>query len=162
MNRKAIRDVAVGAAVAAGVVGVAVVVRTPQPVCVTGTVPDARCTPGATDPRVTQANIQQTICVPGYTRTVRPPVRVTSQIKKDRIAAYNAPGGAPMYELDHLIPLELGGAPSDIRNLWPEPWDGIEGAHVKDTRENVLHRQVCTGKVTLADAQKQMAADWRR
>ena len=34
--------------------------------------PHADLTPGAIDPRVTQDNIHETICVRGYTRTVRP------------------------------------------------------------------------------------------
>jgi hypothetical protein len=69
---------------------------------------------------VTQANIDQTICVSGYTTTVRPPESVTEAVKVRAMAAYGL-AGLGSYELDHLIPLELGGAPADIRNLWPEP-----------------------------------------
>src|ERR1700687_1954524 len=43
--------------------------------------PDPKCTPGAVDPSVTQDNIDSTICVSGYTKTVRPPVSVTEPQK---------------------------------------------------------------------------------
>src|SRR4249920_1594275 len=94
--------------------------------------PDARCTPGATDPRVTQSNIARTICVPGYTKTVRPRVSMTTPIKRTQLVAYGDRGPLSSYELDHLIPLELGGAPASVANLWPEPWQGALGARAKD------------------------------
>src|SRR5713226_10375703 len=81
---------------------------------------DPKCTPGSTDSAVTQANIDSTICVSGYTQTVRPPVSVTEPIKIERMHAYGFTDSLSNYELDHLIPLELGGATADIRNLWPE------------------------------------------
>ena len=64
------------------------------------------------------------------------------------------------YELDHLIPLELGGAPQDVVNLWPEAWNGEPNAHEKDAVETFLNREVCRGAVQLADAQRQIATDW--
>lgn len=63
-------------------------------------------------------------------------------------------------EVDHLISLELGGA-NDINNLWPEPYDGTPwNAHIKDKIENKLHTLVCSGDVTLADAQHMISTDW--
>jgi len=67
------------------------------------------------------------------------------------------------YEEDHLIPLEVGGNPTDPRNLWPEPYqtsisDG--GAYYKDKVENYLHEQVCAGRISLQDAQHEIAKDW--
>lgn len=123
--------------------------------------PDPACTPGGTDPRVTSANIDRTICVSGYTKTVRPAVSVTSAIKRERMAAYGATGSPSDYELDHLIPLELGGAPADVANLWPEPLQGGEGATTKDQVENALHRAVCAHRLALADAQRAIATNWR-
>jgi hypothetical protein len=64
------------------------------------------------------------------------------------------------YELDHLVPLELGGAPRDIANLWPQPWDGEANAHMKDAVETFLNREVCRGAVQLVDAQRAIATDW--
>src|SRR5262245_34240655 len=81
--------------------------------------PDLACTPGAIDSRVTEANIRSTICRRGYTTTVRPPLTVTDLIKRERMAAYGLTGQAQKsFELDHLVPLELGGAPEDRANLW--------------------------------------------
>jgi hypothetical protein len=62
-------------------------------------------------------------------------------------------------EIDHLIPLELGGD-NGPKNEWPQPYLPVPGAHEKDKVENWLHAQVCTGKMELVDAQKQIATDW--
>jgi hypothetical protein len=72
---------------------------------------------------------------------------------------YPQPRGA--FEVDHLIPLELGGD-NTISNLWPEAAEPGPGFHQKDKVENYLHRQVCAGAMTLADAQRQIATDWLR
>lgn len=119
--------------------------------------PDAACTPGATDPTVTQANIATTICVPGYTKTVRPPVSYTEPLKRELMARYGATDPASAFELDHLISLELGGAPRDPHNLWPEPGSS---PNRKDSVEGRLHDQVCSGRMALADAQRAIAQDW--
>jgi hypothetical protein len=123
--------------------------------------PDSACTPGATDPRVTQATIRTTICRRGYTASIRPPVTVTDPIKRERMVAYglNAQSQRSL-ELDHLIPLELGGAPQDIANLWPEPSSGNANSHMKDAVEHYLNSEVCRGTMQLADAQRQIATDW--
>lgn len=123
--------------------------------------PNAALTPGETDPAVTQANIHQTICVPGYSSRVRPPVSVTDAIKTERMAAYGIPvNQKAAYELDHLIPLSLGGAPRSDLNLWPELRTGPEGANVKDKYEFAIYKAVCADKIPLADAQKATATDW--
>jgi hypothetical protein len=109
-------------------------------------------TPGVLNPDVTQANIEQTICVRGWTRTVRPPVRYTNALKAKQMRAYHETGSPADYQEDHLISLELGGNPTDPRNLWPEPYP--RAAQV-DQIENDLNARVCTGALTLADAQLQ-------
>ena len=73
---------------------------------------------------------------------------------------YGETGSHSRYEEDHLLPLELGGNPTDPTNLWPEPWDGARGAHVKDAEETSLKRAVCGGRMKLADAQSQNLRDW--
>src|SRR2546423_8550145 len=93
-----------------------------------GALPDRRCTPGADDARVTQANIDNTICRRGYSKSVRPRTSVTGPIKRERIAAYGLPSDPRLYELDHLVSLELGGAPANPANLWPEPYATRSGA----------------------------------
>jgi hypothetical protein len=121
-----------------------------------GTLPDPACTPGSVDPAVTQDTISQTICVRGWTSTVRPPVAETNQAKFDvTYPAYSIPAGTGS-ELDHLVPLELGGS-NDISNLWPEVGPV---PNVKDPVENDLHADVCAGELTLAAARQAVAADW--
>ncbi|HET8999537.1 MAG TPA: hypothetical protein VFP86_07830 [bacterium] len=129
---------------------------------VSGPLPDRGCTPGALNPSVTQANIKTTICVQGYTKTIRPPVSYTNPLKTRLMAAYGERGSASAYELDHLISLELGGNPTSPRNLWPEPYSPTPGAHEKDKVENYLHQQVCGGLMTLAEAQRIISTDWTR
>lgn len=57
------------------------------------------------------------------------------------------------YEVDHMIPRELGGADS-LSNLWAQPWTGPWNAHMKDRLENKMHREVCLHHVTLEWAQE--------
>ena len=129
--------------------------------------PDPALTPGALNPAVTQATIGSTICVAGWTATVRPPSSYTTALKIRQIARYGYTDTRTAdYEEDHLIPLELGGAPSDPRNLWPEPYsvrlsDGRPtGARVKDRFETALKRAVCAGTLTLARARAEIGVHW--
>lgn len=124
---------------------------------VNGILPDPKCTPGEADPAVTQDNIDSTICVSGYTKTVRPPVSVTEPQKLESMKAYGFDDSPSNYEFDHLIPLEVGGAPDDMRNLWPEPHPSSLD---KDRFENYLHKQVCSGSMDLKTAQNEIASNW--
>ncbi len=112
-------------------------------------------TPGVLNPDVTQATIGSTICVRGWTRTVRPPTSYTSELELRQIKEYGVGGTAADYQEDHLISLELGGHPTDPRNLWPEP---IERAEKVDTIENELYDKVCTGAMSLEEAQRKESA----
>jgi hypothetical protein len=125
-----------------------------------GGLPDLKCTPGATNLSVTQHNIKNTICVPGYSRTIRPPVSYTTPLKMKLMQSYGFTDSRSNYELDHLISLEIGGNPTDVRNLWPEPGYVQYNFHIKDRFENYLHKQVCNGAMSLSDAQKEIANDW--
>lgn len=128
--------------------------------------PNPALTPGAVvpalNPSVTPATIGQTICVSGWTATVRPPATYTDALKVSQIAAYRyADTSTADYEEDHLVPLELGGAPKDPANLWPQPRNTTPyNAGLKDTLENVLKVKVCSGALALADAQNAIAHDW--
>ena len=125
-----------------------------------GTILPPRYTTGSIDTRVTQDNIQQTICVSGYTRTVRPPVSVTEKIKNQKMKEMGFTDSMKNYELDHLISLELGGCPDCIDNLWIESYLTTPNAKDKDKLENYLHKQVCDGKMALKEAQTEIAKDW--
>jgi hypothetical protein len=121
-----------------------------------GRLPDPGCTPGAVDPAVTQANIASTICVAGYTESVRPPEAQTEEFKfRHAYPAYGIADGVRS-ELDHLVPLELGGA-NDAANLWPEAG---QVPNPKDDVERALNRAVCDGRISLADAQRAIASNW--
>jgi hypothetical protein len=123
--------------------------------------PDPICTPGVADPRVTQANILTTVCVSGYTTKVRPSNAYTDELKAEQIKAYGYTDTTLAdYEEDHLIPLELGGHPTDPKNLWPEPLTGAFAATKKDGVENSLHNKVCSGLMTLLAAQTSIAMNW--
>jgi hypothetical protein len=111
-------------------------------------------TPGVLNPDVTQATIRTTICRRGWTATIRPSVSYTNALKAKQMREYGEIGPLSRYQEDHLISLELGGHPTDPRNLWPEPYP--RASHV-DTIENELNAQVCDGSLSLAEAQQREA-----
>jgi hypothetical protein len=119
--------------------------------------PDPRCTPGALNPAVTQATVASTICESGWTSTVRPPESITELEKRSSMVAYGDRGPLSDYEYDHFVPLELGGATNDPRNLWPEPG---ASPNPKDTVEDELNRKVCDGQMTLVQAQRAIVVNW--
>lgn len=129
---------------------VALVLHVRERAHVPAVVADPVRTPGVLNPDVTQATIGSTICVSGWTRTVRPPTEYTNSLKQKQMRAYHETGAESAFQEDHLISLELGGHPTDPRNLWPEPYPR---ASEVDTIENDLNRQVCKGSLTLAEAQ---------
>jgi len=106
---------------------------------------------------VTPATISSTICVSGWTATIRPPASYTSQLKQQQIAAEHLVDTNPAdYEEDHRLPLELGGAPRDPQNLSPEL---RPGAGLKDQAENEAKQKVCAG-ADLRQIQNQFVATW--
>lgn len=114
------------------------------------------------NPDVTQDTIQTTICVRGYTKSVRPGTAYTNGIKKKLMREQNLDlSTIHDYELDHIIPLEVGGHPRNPSNLMLQPWEGDAGAHAKDKLENRLHTMVCKGKLALKDAQTCIAENWQ-
>jgi hypothetical protein len=139
--------------------GLAVLVLSSQ-AHASGAISDLSTTPGAIDPTVTQSNIRQTICVPGYSRTVRPPSWYTSRLKHRQLAVEGIYGRMHDFEEDHLIPLSVGGAPRDVRNLWPEPRFGFWNAEKKDQLEEVMHRMVCRREIPLVKAQDAFRRNW--
>ena len=111
---------------------------------------------GVADPHITQANIGTTICVSGYSATVRPSSSFTGKIKRELLNG----GNAADFELDHAWAIEDGGAPADRSNLWLQKWDGPHGAHVKDALENLIHKKLCDGSMSLAEAGACFVINW--
>ncbi|MBX4192566.1 HNH endonuclease [Candidatus Parcubacteria bacterium] len=121
---------------------------------VRGPLPDPNCTPGSV---FTDLTLER-MCTPGYTKEVR---NVSTKLKAQIYAAYNIeyPQPTGSYELDHLIPLALGGS-NDASNLFPESEEPNPGFKEKDVVEVYLQEEVCAGHVALALAQVQIAKDW--
>ena len=118
-----------------------------------GPLQDPDCTPGAI---ITTATKDQ-ICQPGYSRSVRNvPTSEKNQVYAEYGITHHSTGE---YEVDHLISLELGGS-NDIANLWPEAASPKPGFHEKDKVENYLHDQMCSGAVSLQQAQIEIATNW--
>jgi hypothetical protein len=114
--------------------------------------PNPQLTPGAiltTDPA--------SVCRSGYSKSVR---HTSGLLKHQIYVEYGIEKNTGHYEIDHLIPLGIGG--TDTReNLWPEsrdtkPWN----SDLKDRLENYLHVEICAGHIPIKDAQKVIATDW--
>lgn len=128
-----------------------------------GYLPRRDVTPGA----VRTSSVAD-VCPSAHTSRVRPPATYTDGLKRTQLASDYAFLHLTAYQVeeDHLIPLELGGNPTDPKNLWPEPHavtgpDGMPaGSAQKDHLENYLHAEVCAGRLGLAQAQQEIAADW--
>jgi hypothetical protein len=127
----------------------ATTVITPGPGQPSVILPDKKRTPGALNPRVRQSTIKKTICKRRWTTKIRPPVAFTNALKIKQMVLYEETGLPSQYEEDHFIPLELGGAPRNPKNLWPEP---RSQSKLSDPLENKLKRKVCKGLLRLAKA----------
>jgi hypothetical protein len=124
---------------------------------------DRRCTPGALNPNVSQANIHGTICVPGWTATIRPPVGYTDRLKQRQKILYGETAiPDAQLEEDHLVSLSAGGSPTDPHNLYPQPRAGKVGqrAQDKDADEYAVQRDICAGRITLKQGQDRLLAKW--
>jgi hypothetical protein len=114
--------------------------------------PDPACTPGAVQ------DVDLDVVCHQSTRARREvPEAVHRQAFEEYGLSHAQPRGA--FEVDHLIPLELGGD-NAIANLWPQAAEPRPGFHEKDRVEDYLHEQVCAGRMGLAEAQRLIATDW--
>lgn len=115
--------------------------------------PDLGCTPGAVFPNVTAKEV----CTPGYASSVR---NVSQSTKRKVYANYGISHYRPgQYEVDHFISLGLGGS-NAIANLWPEAGSPFPGYREKNVVEYYLHNQVCSGALSLSDAQYKISHGW--
>jgi hypothetical protein len=122
---------------------------------VRGPLPDPRCTPGSVFAKATPT----LFCVSGYTAQVR---HVTESTKARVYAEYAIRSHRRgQYEVDHLVPLELGGS-NAIANLFPELAEPRPGFHDKDRLENRTHARACAGQGDWRAMQRQIARDWTK
>ena len=122
---------------------------TPGPGLPSIILPDPKITPGRLNPSVRQSTIKKTMCKSGWTKTIRPPVSYTNALKIQQMVLYEETGSPSEYEEDHFIPLELGGAPRNPENLWPEPHSQSK---LSDPLETQLKLKVCKHLMTLKKA----------
>jgi hypothetical protein len=115
---------------------------------------------GALDRRITQNNIQQTICRRGWVQSVRPSAEFSNSVKRRMMVEQGWENAADV-ELDHIVPLELGGAARDLKNLWLQPLRGPWNARCKAALAAELSKAVCKSDAKLADAQDEIRKDWR-
>ena len=114
------------------------------------------------NPDITQENSQDTICRKGFTKTIRPAVVYTNGVKFKLMREAGIPEeDADKYELDHIVPLALGGHPRKLANLMLQPYEGTAlNARQKDRLELKLQHMVCSGELDLATAQREIGSDW--
>lgn len=129
-----------------------------------GDLPDLNLTPGATDPEVNESNIKESICRVthfSWEEGHMPPPSFLESIKKEQLKLYGyTDGSVKHYQMDHLIPLSLGGHPTDPKNIWPQLLITKWSARRKDYLEEILHDKVCKGELKLQDAQEQIRTNW--
>jgi hypothetical protein len=116
---------------------------------------------GRTNPKVTPDTVQTTICVAGYTATIRPPYSETSKAKAALIAREHPGDPMSAWILDHIVPLEGGGAPGSATDLRNFMLQAPAESHVKDRLEDEMRDDICSGRVPLHTAQVAMADGWQ-
>jgi hypothetical protein len=117
-----------------------------------GSLPNPRLTPGD----VLAVGVPA-VCTTGYSKSVRDVPASVKRLVYGKYGWESKPGIC--CEVDHLIPLALGGS-NQVENLWPEPYNIKWNAHVKDALETYLHRRVCSGQLSLREAQSAIARNW--
>ena len=126
--------------------------------------PDPSLTPGALDPEVMPSSIKESICKAGHftwTEGHMPPKSFLEKMEKEQIAAYGYPDeNIKHYQMDHLIPLSLGGSPTDTKNIWPQLLISKWSARRKAYLEGILHEKVCKGEISLTQAQEEIRSNW--
>ena len=126
--------------------------------------PNPNLTPGALDPEVTEANIKDSVCKTTHftwTEAHQPPASYLEELFVDLTKAYELTDtNIKHYQLDHLIPLSLGGHPTDPKNIWPQQLIAKWSARRKDYLEEIVHEKVCKGEISLKDAQQLFRTNW--
>jgi hypothetical protein len=127
------------------------------------TLPDHERTPGAINPQVTQDNLQETVCAPGWADRIAPPQAQLDKLKTKQLKQLHLKGPAKNYHEDHLVPLCAGGNPTDPHNLWPQRVEGDWNYKVKDQLETAVCKALCSGDLSLDQARSMfLEPDWTK
>jgi hypothetical protein len=116
------------------------------------------------DHDITQSNVKDTLCITGYTKYVlREETGEMIKVKKRMMAANGLDYKTEKrnWQLDHILPLILGGEATHPDNLQLQKIHGDDGAKHKDAIEKKLGRMVCDGDIALAQAQREIVSDWQ-
>jgi hypothetical protein len=119
---------------------------------------DPDCAPGELDPAVT-ANTAKTICSQAWVATankLQPPATTLEKL----LIEYQLPGNPATYALARVIPVEDGGSPTSPQNLFPLPLNGYGGRQTQTLVADQLHNEICSHKITAAQAAKALEGDW--
>ncbi len=123
--------------------------------------PDDKVTPGQANPKVTQRNIRRTVCSPRWVKSQQPSARFIATAKSAQLQSVNYSIKDPArYELDYRIPIEVGGHPRAAANIWAQPLGTEWNALAKNKLDTYMAREVCAGRMKLADAQAAYQRDW--
>jgi hypothetical protein len=123
--------------------------------CRLGPLPDRRCSPGAFYSGLTRA----VVCARGFHTSAVRNVPQSEKFAVEREYRLAAGYYGSSLEIDHIVPLELGGS-NAVANLFPERADAGPGFHAKDRLENRLHQLVCAGTMSLGVARAGIARNW--
>ena len=122
--------------------------------CIAGDLPDKNLTPGVANPQLTRAVICSKSFKTGDYRNV-PEAKKLQVFKR-----YGIDPKSDKWEIDHLIAIEAGGS-NAVENLWPQSYTTKPyGAHQKDRLENLIHKKICSGELSLEDGQKALSQNW--
>jgi hypothetical protein len=86
---------------------------------------------------------------------------VTEEMERHLFDRYHIPWRRRAeFKVDHLIPIELGGA-DVMENLWPQSlYARPYSVERKELLTQQLLARIASGKMTLAQAQKEISEDW--
>jgi hypothetical protein len=120
--------------------------------------PDPDCAPGTVNPAV-PGHVGQTICNRAWLATARR-LQPSRSTKDGLLIEYRLPGNPATYVVAHVVPAEDGGSPTSALNLYPLPLNGYGGQETRTLVADQLHVELCSHKITVADAAKKLEGDW--
>jgi len=120
--------------------------------------PDPDCAPGKINPAV-PGHTAQTVCSVSWVAAAAT-VRPSQTIEDELLIKYSLPGSPLTYVVAQVVPVEDGGSPTSPENLYPLPLNGYGGQKTRALVAGQLHDEICSHKITVAQAAKTLAGDW--